>query len=366
LTSRTQFTSRRWRWTLWLVIAVAVGARLALAWLIAGNYDSESYGVVASIVHAGGNVYAQTDRYNYSPFWFLVLGGPDPVALAFHVSVAHLARTLLTVVDVATAAILWRMAGPVSATVFLANPVSIVITGYHGAFDSIAILLVLLALRAERRGTQSGWWLAAAVLVKETVAPALLFVPLRSRPKLRSRLKLAAQVALGFVVILLPWATSTEAISGMGANIVFYAFGIGEIGWHNVGQSFSILPVLWRVLLYALLIVLAVHAPRLGWHRMALAWTLVLVAAAPSTPQLYVLPLAIAALRPGRWLVAYSLLCTLALLGSPQEANVHALAMFGGWLVAIVALGWLASLLVTAVRSRQTEPHPIVASPTTR
>ena len=142
--------SRPWILLLLPLLAVALAARLALA-VPPENFDSASYNLVASIVRDGGNVYAETDRYNYSPFWFLVLGGMQPIASVLQLPVANAARILLSGVDVATAVMLWRMAGPISAAVFFANPVSMAITGYHGGFDSIALLLVLIAVWADPR-----------------------------------------------------------------------------------------------------------------------------------------------------------------------------------------------------------------------
>ncbi|MGH7862213.1 MAG: hypothetical protein ACREOS_08220 [Candidatus Dormibacteraceae bacterium] len=57
--------------TRWLLPAAAVilgvGARLYLATSFYGNYDEDSYFIVARIMLAHGNVYAETFRYNYSP-----------------------------------------------------------------------------------------------------------------------------------------------------------------------------------------------------------------------------------------------------------------------------------------------------------
>jgi hypothetical protein len=347
-------TLRRVVGTVWILgplLGIALAARLALAWFAEGNFDSASYNLVASIVHSGGNVYAETDRYNYSPFWFLILGALNPVAAGIHLPVANIARTLLCAVDIATAIVLYRMAGRVSASLFFLNPVSIAITGYHGAFDSIAVLLVLVALWNEMRGKLSAGWLIAAVVVKQTVAPALLFVPLRSRPQVWNRLGLAALAGLVLIATMIPWATSTRAVAGIGANVFAYALGIGDIGWGNVGPSFSIVPVVWRVGVYLALLALATQVIRLGWYRSALIWALLLVAASPATPEFYVLPLAIAALRPSWWLGAYSLIATLSYIGSPNEGLMPSpLTVFNGWPVAALTLSWAAWLVFSAYR----------------
>lgn len=55
-----------------LVIVIGVALRLALP-LLGHNFDVESYRIVADIMGDGGNVYAETSRYNYWPIWFLIV-----------------------------------------------------------------------------------------------------------------------------------------------------------------------------------------------------------------------------------------------------------------------------------------------------
>ncbi len=61
-------------------------------------------------------------------------------------------RTLVSAVDLLSAAVLWRLArrrgidpGKVVA-LFLANPVSIWTTGFQGQFDGVSLLFLLLAI----------------------------------------------------------------------------------------------------------------------------------------------------------------------------------------------------------------------------
>jgi hypothetical protein len=49
-------------------VAIGVGLRIWVSTL-GYNFDFESYAVVASIIDSGGNVYAETHRYNYGPVW---------------------------------------------------------------------------------------------------------------------------------------------------------------------------------------------------------------------------------------------------------------------------------------------------------
>jgi hypothetical protein len=127
-----------------LVLVVAIAARLLVSQL-GSNYDWESEKIVAGIVGDGGNVYAETARYNYGPVFMAVLG-----ALHFLSGSDQLDRVLvvgfLTFVDLGIWAVLRSQFGRVAAAVFLLNPISIIITGYHNQFDNLALLFGLLAV----------------------------------------------------------------------------------------------------------------------------------------------------------------------------------------------------------------------------
>lgn len=133
-----------------LVVVLGVLARFAVA-TQGHNYDLDSYLVVADIVKRGGSVYAETSRYNYGPVWFHLVSwlrlatswfpGIDP-DLAFRYGLT----CLLTAVDLCVFLILRRRYSGLAATLFLLNPVSVIITGYHCQFDNLAILLGLAAM----------------------------------------------------------------------------------------------------------------------------------------------------------------------------------------------------------------------------
>ena len=73
----------------------ALAARLALLRTFPGNYDTESYGIVAGIARRGGDVYRETLRYNYSPLWAGVVVGAEAAARAAgdHFELCSLALT---------------------------------------------------------------------------------------------------------------------------------------------------------------------------------------------------------------------------------------------------------------------------------
>lgn len=307
----------RWWILSWagVVLGVGVAARLLLALQPNGNYDPQSYGIVADILARGGNVYAETTRYNYAPPWFLTLG-----ALSTLGPVEILSRVLLTGVDVVTAGLL-ATRSRTAAALFLLNPVSIWVTGYHGQFDNAAIALMLAAMFS-----RSPWLAAAGVLVKQSTALAPLFVLRGSYPR---RLLILVGIAALFAVSLLPWATSPEAIAGMAHNVIAYGAGSGPAGGNDLGTS------VMRLVLLGGIVALAARRYSNG----LLVWGLATVAIAPLTgPQAWVYPIAAGSLVGGPWLFAYSLAATLAIMGHPDAAGM---GWNSGWLVSAIAALWL-------------------------
>ncbi len=137
------------RWLLYVIVLVGIGLRM-LAATRGHNNDYEAYLIVVDIVRHGGNVYSETERYNYGPIWFNTLHVVDQVASVSKTNRALIFRYaiagLLTLVDVGILIILLRKAGRLTAYAFFLNPIAIIITGYHNQFDNLAILLGLLSV----------------------------------------------------------------------------------------------------------------------------------------------------------------------------------------------------------------------------
>lgn len=125
------------------LVCLALALRLILAFTTRGNYDVRSYELVKGIAQRSGNVYAETHRYNYSPMWYYILRTmPDPI----HVS----ARVLVSVADVCNGLLIGILAGAKARAAYLLNPLSILLVGYGGQFETLAIMPILIALVVRR------------------------------------------------------------------------------------------------------------------------------------------------------------------------------------------------------------------------
>ena len=127
------------------------------------NPDVESWKIAGDIVLDGKSVYAHTNRYNYGPLWSYVLGFLNNFALKnghstisqFHTYVV----ALLTLVDCAIAYFIFKLFGKRPALLFLLNPITILLTGYHSQFDNVAVLFGLIGwyLYTHKKSTHSSY-----------------------------------------------------------------------------------------------------------------------------------------------------------------------------------------------------------------
>lgn len=215
-----------------LIVVFGTAARL-LAASAGHNYDMESYWIVAGHADAGDNVYASTHRYNYAPAWFIVLDVVKDVADRFpdpFVAFRYLIALLLTAVDIAIASMLLRRFGLLAAGAFFANPVSILITGYHSQFDNLAIALglggALLLERTERNSQHDNkLWavgvvvLGMALIVKHVPIAFPLWLAFRQRSASRAIAVLVIPIAM-FAASFVPCLG--EGADGIAANVIGY------------------------------------------------------------------------------------------------------------------------------------------------
>lgn len=173
-----------------LATVLFVGVVLRFVAMLRGhNFDFESYTIVGDIVLGGGNVYAETVRYNYGPVWFLILGLFRGIGQLFQNPDLFriLIVALLTFADIAIALLLRKKFGLLAFALFFLNPISIIITGYHNQFDNLALLvgmcgLLLLppdtAKKIERRHVYAALLIGLSLMIKHIffLLPLWLFI----------------------------------------------------------------------------------------------------------------------------------------------------------------------------------------------
>lgn len=147
----------RWSRPLLIILAIALLVRLVPALLlpVGARYDIESFRLVGAALLNGEEVYtsAARNRHPYLPLQMIWIG--SALWSARHTAVPFVVWLKLPAVlaDVAITAVLFktlqRRADTATAVtlvlLFALNPVSVLITAYHGQFDALPTLLLLLA-----------------------------------------------------------------------------------------------------------------------------------------------------------------------------------------------------------------------------
>jgi hypothetical protein len=337
-------------------LLIGVGLRLYLAASFEGNFDQASYEIVAGIVRRGGNVYAETSRYNYSPIWATAVGGLDLLAQYVGQPLHTVVRSALTFVDVLNAILIGRI-GYADAgrsisrgfATYMLNPVAILIVGYHGQFETLAALPLLIAVALGpargRVGALRRWLLGTiALLIKHILVFEVwvLFCYSFSPRKLPLALLFAGAV---FAASFVPYLNG--GTQGIVQNVFLYS---GLPGLYGFG---SFLPrTVAAVGFVAVMAAVPLALQRAG---MSLAGATRFSAVAFLAmvfgigEQYFLIPVIFASAYGGYWFWLYTGAATLFLLASPN--NLGLVPMPPPWnLVWAFAVAWLAALTYTSAR----------------
>ena len=140
--------NKKFKSIIFIIIIIGVILRFFVS-LRGYNYDFLSWVIVGKIVSHGGNVYAQTFRYNYAPLASLVLGVSYWFASFFHNPILiyrFLLISYLTLADLGISYYVAKKSNIFLGLMFFLNPVSIMLTGYHNQFDNVAVLFALIGV----------------------------------------------------------------------------------------------------------------------------------------------------------------------------------------------------------------------------
>jgi hypothetical protein len=212
---------------------------LTLKMLIAtagNNYDIESFQIVSDTVLQGKTVYAETYRYNYGPIWAYVAAGIRYVQIHVFVNdsmgLFHmLLAAFLGYIDVLIGLALASRFSTAAGLVFLLNPVSLLITGYHSQFDNFSVLFALYGSLLLFGNPPARRWhtaLGIALLgLSLGIKHILIFFPIwllfRKEFDWRKKLLFLTLPYGIFLAMFLPFVFNGEACRGIAHNVFSYS-----------------------------------------------------------------------------------------------------------------------------------------------
>lgn len=276
---------------------------------------------IAEQIRAGARLYEDTP-YHFLPLWAGVLAFVRWLAGSGPAFAAAL-RTVLTLVDAATAVLVFRLAkregAPprAAALLFLWNPVSIWVSAVQGQFDNMAILFLVLALlvsNAGRRGKGRGPLPTAIALALSLAAKQVAaFHPLLWWRDARGRWTAVLAYA-GAALCVLPFAARLPAVArslliyrSVPRSYGFSEFVLADARW---GTAVGLLEV-------AAGLSAALWLARFPRVRASLALSLVLLFFAPGMGDQYLVwPIALGAVLGGWRFLFFTGASTLWILGA--------------------------------------------------
>jgi len=316
--------------TLFLIILNGSAIRLLLAHGCFGNIDMESWDIVSGIYLRGGNVYAETNRYNYPPIWFHLLGFLKNIELRFPILTYNfIIKAFLSGVDLVTLFFLLlitkqeKISFIKTSLFFYLNPVSFLLTGYHGQFDNLAMLMVVIGIYAYQRVMHRPvlrkiilcFFSLTGMLVKHIIFFEHLICLNFCFKRFWSKILLFI-ISIGvFFLLFIPYW-------GQGAKgIVDNVFRYGS--WSGLYGITSLFGFPW--LKYLFVVGLFIFSFGQRDHdlcsRCLSGILFFLTFTTGFGPQYLMLPISLGALRPSLGFLLYSFACALFLLG--YAGNVH-------------------------------------------
>ena len=326
------------------VVAAAALAVRAIAALVSDRVVADVLRyrkVAAHVLDVSWNPYLAPRLYPYPAVWVWVEAAAEWLARHGGVSFALAVKAPVVLADAVLAGLLvsWgRERGALAprwAWAYALHPVAVLVVGFHGQFDSVALLALVGALRCLDRGRldRSALALAAGIALKSfpvLVLPfALLFVPGGARARLRYAILATVPVAL----VLLPFAIADRAAL---MRELFAYGGVPDFGWIGavravrgvtLGHIARASDVQWAPLLTAskLLVLAAAAALWLavarGWVRWRLEASALAVLLAfqvfygAQSAQYLLWPVPLGVLLGERFVTPHAVAATLALVG---------------------------------------------------
>jgi hypothetical protein len=320
---------------IWVVSAVIFLGLTARMWVatLGHNYDMDSWYIAADIARHGGNVYAETTRYNYGPAWFQIIHLLDVLAGHQREVLRYLITGLLSLVDVGLFLFLSRRFGPVAGVLYFLNPISIIVTGYHCQFDNLAILLGLLSMQwlgdnfdqpVNGRKFAGLLLLGLSLIVKHLFFVFPFWLAVKQKGFVQKIIILVVPIACFLLSFSPYWAGGREGIM---QNVFGFNDYLTEYFYQScvplVIQSHCDSRGIWHVLL----IVFAFVCRKRNGFESLLVYTGVLVAFSPRTVNEYfAIPVALVAVFPSVPFALFTALATFHLFAD----HVNGLPLWPG------------------------------------
>jgi hypothetical protein len=225
-----------------VLVLILVGLVLRVNGAFVGGdvADISAFGGHVQAVKQGLSVYRESS-YPYLPGWLVVELGAAHLADAVNVPFWQVIRLLIVAADVLLTFAIWVLAtlkrgrahGRLAAGIYALSPIAILIAGYHGMFDSIPILLTLVAAGLADRGSKHVFLIGLLFGIAITLKPlAVLALPLFV---IARRLTILQRVTIGVTVGIVLLGTCAPVLLSDPESLLRNVLDYGGVNDQGIG-----------------------------------------------------------------------------------------------------------------------------------
>jgi len=187
------------------------------------------------VLDVSWNPYLAPRLYPYPPLWIWVEAGSEWLARATGLSFPVLVKLPVLMADLAIVALLaharWAIdsrSAQRASWLFALHPVSVLVTGFHGQFDSVMLFFILMALQFHDAGRFDASALSLSGAIATKSFPVLLLPFFVASLGVSRAVRFVLMAIVPVLLLLLPYA-----IADMGAlarELLGYG-GVADFGW---------------------------------------------------------------------------------------------------------------------------------------
>jgi hypothetical protein len=258
-------SDKSWRYVLAIIFLIALVVRLVPNFLlpVGASYDIDSFNITAQLLADGQDVYSAPEavgRHPYLPLQMYWMRAAQVLSVSSGLAFPKVVRLLPIMADALIAGLIflilrekkWNRKAWQGAIFYALNPITILVTSYHGQFDSIPALLILLSWTSWKRvsthsdflrGGVSATFLGLAILIKSW---PILFLPvmLMAQKKWKVRITYTLQTALPSVIAIYIYSSqfNSDLITILTPALTYnHGFGIwGYTYFIKLGERFGL------------------------------------------------------------------------------------------------------------------------------
>ena len=359
-----------------IIILLGLALRFFIASTNSSNFDMHIFILDSQFFHEGKwNIYFYNWNYVYSPAIFYINGLLGMIQNIFSfLPYPFFQRVYISLIDLLTLFILIKISkknkiSPTrTAVFFFINPVTIMLSGYHAQFENNAIFFLLLAvwvnfyanIRFASYKKIVAWFFLTVGFIIKHILPFQVFLIEASMFKKHKLVKggiLFTLTILTFLSTFIPFYNNNESKFVINEYVLGYQGPATISGITGIIRFFCVTCEIFDMRLYTLyryifmaggmvFSIFLLNKKNL-LHSLLVSFLFFLTFSSAHSAQYFVLPMAVGALFPSRWYLAYTTIVTIFLLVFQVEIGTSIyIKVFLLNMVWVVASCWFLTELI--------------------